>query len=208
MREVAPTRSAAMALADERQLMRQGYNFLDEKRVLLAGEMLRQLRGYQAREADLGAALREASRALAEAVERHGLDTLQVRAPAPSVQPAAPERSVLLGLAMFSAREHAPAASVADLSPEIEACRQAFARVVTLSADVAWRAGNLTRLMHEYKRTERRARALENVLLPEVEEALKAVGEQLDAGDREEVIRARWASRAEGWGVTTARQPR
>jgi vacuolar-type H+-ATPase subunit D/Vma8 len=41
MREVLPTRSAAMELADERKLMRQGYEFLDEKRMLLATEMLR-----------------------------------------------------------------------------------------------------------------------------------------------------------------------
>ena len=44
MAEIAPTRSAALALADERELMRQGYRFLDEKRVLLASEMLRRLR--------------------------------------------------------------------------------------------------------------------------------------------------------------------
>ena len=36
MREVTPTRSVALELADERRLMRQGYEFLDEKRMLLA----------------------------------------------------------------------------------------------------------------------------------------------------------------------------
>ena len=41
MAEIVPTRSAALELADERDLMRQGYRFLDEKRVLLASEMLR-----------------------------------------------------------------------------------------------------------------------------------------------------------------------
>ena len=49
MREITPTRSAVLELADERKLMRQGYDFLDEKRMLLASEMLRQLHDYQKR---------------------------------------------------------------------------------------------------------------------------------------------------------------
>jgi V/A-type H+-transporting ATPase subunit D len=49
VREITPTRSAALELADEHRLMRQGYEFLDEKRMLLATEILRQLRAYQER---------------------------------------------------------------------------------------------------------------------------------------------------------------
>ncbi len=53
MREVTPTRSTAIELADERKLMRQGYEFLDEKRMLLAAEMLSQLEIYQQRSDEL-----------------------------------------------------------------------------------------------------------------------------------------------------------
>ena len=87
MREVTPTRSAALELADERRLMHQGYEFLDEKRTLLAAEMLRQLRIYQEHSDALVATMSEAAAALAAAVERHGLDDLQAYpvpdAPAP-----------------------------------------------------------------------------------------------------------------------------
>lgn len=48
MREVTPTRTSAIELADERKLTRLGYEFLDEKRMLLATEMLRQLGGLSA----------------------------------------------------------------------------------------------------------------------------------------------------------------
>ena len=55
-------------------------------------------------------------------------------------------------------------------------------------------AANLHRLGREYRRTERRAKALENVLMPEVEAALAHVNEQLEITDREDIIRARrWA---------------
>ena len=45
----------------------------------------------------------------------------------------------------------------------------------------------------EYRRVERRAKALENVLMPEVEASLKRVTEQLDVMDQEETVRVRTA---------------
>lgn len=197
MREVTPTRSNAIDLADERKLMRQGYEFLDEKRMLLATEMLRQLRIHQQRTEEFAAAMKSAAAALAAAIERHGLDQLQVY-PAPP-PPAAPayERALFLGIVMLSAatpattETQAPAAI--DPSPEAKACRAAFEKLLWAAADSGARAGNLNRLAREYRRTERRARALEKVLLPEVEDAIRSVDEQLDMMEREEAVRTRWS---------------
>jgi V/A-type H+-transporting ATPase subunit D len=203
MREVAPTRSAAIELADERRLMRQGYQFLDEKRTLLAAEMLRQLKVYGARTDALSQATQDAAAALAAAIERHGLDQLQVY-PAPAAPSlAAPQRSLFLGLAMLTAQdialaEPADVPPAIDASPEAKACRAAFEKLTGLAADTAARAGNLERLAREYKRTERRAQALEKVLLPEVEDAIRRVDEQLDTMEREETIRTRWSGRKNG----------
>jgi V/A-type H+-transporting ATPase subunit D len=201
MREVAPTRSAAIALADERKLMRQGYDFLDEKRTLLASEMLRQLKLYQKQTEELAAATQDAADALALALERHGLDQLQSY-PAPAAPDISnPRRSLFLGLAMLTAAKAADnggdSPAVIDTSPEAKACRAAFESLLALSADTALRAGNLNRLAREYRRTERRAQALEKVLLPEVAEAIKQVNEQLDTMEREETIRTRWSSRSQ-----------
>jgi V/A-type H+-transporting ATPase subunit D len=199
MRDVTATRSTVIELADERKLMRQGYEFLDEKRMLLASEMLQRLRVFQERSEQFTDALKNAERALAAAVERHGLDGLQVY-PVPAA-PGAPghDRTLFLGIAMLTIRalaETTPAAARAiDPSPEAKACRAAFERLLGAVADLGACAGNLRRLAREYRRTERRAKALENVLLPEVEEAIKRVDEQLDTMDREEVTRTRWAGK-------------
>jgi V/A-type H+-transporting ATPase subunit D len=205
MREVTPTRSTAIELADERRLMRQGYEFLDEKRMLLATEMLRQLRIYQERSEAFTDDTKAAAGALAAAVERHGLDQLQAYpVPGPPVV-SDNEQSLFLGLVMLSAGEppkaQAPAAAAIDPSPEAKACRAAFERLVWAAADLAARAGNLNRLAREYRRTERRAKVLEKVLLPEVEVALKYIDEQLDMMEREETIRTRWSHK-----VTTAEE--
>ena len=201
MREVTPTRSTAIELADERKLMRQGYEFLDEKRMLLATEMLRQLKLYQQRSDELIAATKRAAQALAAAVERHGLDQLQLYPrPEPPRMPDS-KRTLFLGLVMLSVgeppKQEGPTAAAIDPSPEAKACRAAFETLLWASADMAARTGNLNRLAREYRRTERRARALEKVLLPEVEEAIKMIDEQLDMMEREEAIRTRWASRTE-----------
>ncbi len=199
MREVTPTPSAALELADERKLMRQGYEFLDEKRMLLAVEMLRQLRDYRRRFEQLVAETKDAASALAAAVERHGLDQLQVYPAHEAPATPANVRTLFLGLAMLSSGQPPRAAETGrvavDPSPEAKACRAVFEKLLWTSADVGLRAGNLARLAREYRRTERRAKALEKVLLPEVEDAIKRVDEQLDTMDREEAIRTRWSGR-------------
>ena len=43
----SPTRSAFLELKDERDLIREGYEFLDEKRMIVAQEMLIQLAAYR-----------------------------------------------------------------------------------------------------------------------------------------------------------------
>jgi V/A-type H+-transporting ATPase subunit D len=200
MRDIVPTRSAALALGEERRLMRQGFEFLDEKRMLLAGEMLRQLRLWEAHRAEWQEASRLARTGLAAAVERHGLDALQLH-PAPAAAPPPPAITPyrFLGVPMIEAEPveaaSAPVAAAIDPSPEAVAARLAFEKLARLSAAIGVSAGNLLRLAQEYRRIERRAKALENVLLPEVESALKQVVEQLDAVDQEEAVRVQSAGR-------------
>lgn len=199
MREAATTRSAALELVSERELMREGYEFLDQQRILLATEMLRQLKVYEQLFERFEAQRRVAARALEAAVERHGLDVLQIY-PAPS----APSidfvnEGGLLGVPLLGLGEFAEAASVPltslDPSPEAKACRRAFELLLRIAADLGAKASNLHRLGREYQRANRRAKALENVLLPEVDEAIKRVEDRLDAMDREELTHARWVKK-------------
>jgi V/A-type H+-transporting ATPase subunit D len=198
MPDLAPTRSAALALTEERTLMRQGFGFLDEKRMLLAAELLRLARRYEEATAEVEGRRRAANAALQAAVERHGLDALQLR-PAPAAAPATPpvRFAKFLGVPVTTSEKwriaDAPVPEAFDDSPEAAECRQAFARWLESTLEVGILAGNLERLGREYRRVERRAKALENVLMPEVEAALKRVTEQLDVMDQEEAVRVRTA---------------
>jgi len=194
-----PTKSAALALADERDMMRQGYEFLDEKRMLLASEILDQLRIYEERKKRFMESLREARYALADAVERHGIDNLQVYPPR-TLEPDTPERSesTFLGVPMvaydFEPEPGEHAFPPIDPSREADKCMQAFAELLAPLAELGATSSNLHRLAEEYRRTEKRARALENVLLPEVADRLKRINEHLETFEQEEAIRARLAA--------------
>lgn len=198
MAEIAPTRSAALALVDERALMRQGYDFLDEKRMLLAARLLRELEQHARERAELARRVADAATALRAALRRHGLDALQAQAHPPPPAPPEITRSGFLGVTLQQLAQPMAAAGAApapvDASPELDRCREAFAALLAPLTAAAVSAGNLERLAAEYRRTERRALALENVLLPEVDRTLARIEDQLELADQEEAVRIRIAA--------------
>jgi len=192
MNERNPTRTALLELQEERHAMREGHVFLDEKCLLLAGEMLRQL----ARHATLARALREAHEAAMSALQaalgRHGLDGLQVQPPGTLPQAVLDVRTCsLVGVRLQDATWHAdpPVAepSVAA-SPEAAGCRLAFAALAAAAAPLAAVSGNLERLSQEYRRSVRRARALQDVLLPELERELRGIEGGLEELEQQDLI--------------------
>ncbi|WP_158288884.1 V-type ATP synthase subunit D [Rubrivivax albus] len=210
MADLPATQANRMALADERTLMRQGHTFLDEKRVLLATETMRRLRAHQAEEAALVEALQAAAAALRAALQRHGRSGLAAQPVAsPAVAPGL-QAARFLGVTVLEVapaerpddEARVPATTAADPSPDAEACRAAFAALLAPLAALAVSAGNLERLASEYRRTERRALALENVLLPEVAQALGRIDEQLTLTDQEEAVRIRQAARTQTGSIT------
>jgi V/A-type H+-transporting ATPase subunit D len=199
---VVATRVALLELRDERRLVQEGYELLDEKRVLLATATLRELAAYTAARQRLQSLWQAARDGLASAVEVHGFEDVTV-APQASLADALlrTSRRRFLGLILTDATLDAPPCTwqhppLAD-TPELRQCASAFRAVAVELVAQAARASNLRRLVEEYRRTERRARALENVLLPEIDGALAFIEEQLDAVDQEEAIRVRNAARAQ-----------
>ncbi len=197
-RDLTPTRSVHLELRDERRMVREGYGFLDEKRIMLASEILVQLKQYNAGFHRYTDCQTEAAAALAAAAARHGLDGLEVY-PAADLREATIETAKrrFLGVAQIAVKWDDAAAvttyPAVNPSPEARHCAAVFARLLGHAAELAALAGNLRRLAAEYGRTERRARALENVVLPEIDESVRFVGEQLDAVDQEEAVRVRYA---------------
>jgi V/A-type H+-transporting ATPase subunit D len=208
--EVAATRVALLELRDERRLVQEGYDLLDEKRVLLATEILRQLRQHTALRLTQQEQWQAARAALGAALEVHGFDDLTVEPPLSLADARVlVERRTFLGLPLRTASlEAGPPVLVAPpvrSTPELRRTGATFGALVAgLVAQAALEA-NLRRLVAEYRRTERRARALENVLLPEIDRSLRSIEEQLDAVDQEEAVRVRNAAQGGQPGSATSR---
>ena len=195
--ETSPTRSAFLELREERQVVREGFEFLDEKRVILAKEMIGRLKAYEALRKTYRDRHRQAVVAMARALGRHGLDELEVYPPARLNEFKLETREQpFLGVTLIDGSTRlaaGPGQPAVNPSPEARSCIQHFADLVRLGLDMAVQRACLERLIDEYIRTERRARALENVVLPEISEALEFINEQLEAVDQEEAIRVRTA---------------
>lgn len=200
-REITPTQSAFLELKEERAGMQEGYGFLDEKRLILAAEILAELGRYEQEMTGLCAVYRQAGAALRAAVARHGLEGLDLypRAATPFVELPMTSRSVL-GVRVYTAAwqtaEQQILDSAVDASPEAAACRDTFMDLVTRAARLAVHAGNLERLRLEYTSTAWRARALEDVLLPEIDDTLMAIDAALEELEREETMRVRQVRRS------------
>ena len=172
--------------------MHEGYVFLDEKCLLLAGEMLRELAHYGELERAFALAWDAGIVALQAAVARHGLEGVQTYPPG-DLRGALVRRipRTLMGVHLQDADFAAAAVAVppaVDASPEAETCRRAFRDLVARAAPLAAVAGNLERLYHEYRRAVRRARALQDVLLPEVAASVHEIETRLEELEQEDAI--------------------
>lgn len=193
---IIPTQSALLELKEERTGLQEGYRFLDEKRLILAAEIVAEIARYEQEKAAFDADYAAAGKALEAAVARHGLQELALY-PALDDSQAALELSErkVIGVALQEVRlvgqASGPASPSVAASPEADACRAAYRGLMEKAARLAAMSANLERLRVEYARTARRARALEDVLLPEVQENLARVEAALEELEREESVRAR-----------------
>ena len=199
--QTVPTHAAVLELKSEQIVVTEAYDFLDEKRLLLAAELLRQLAAYEHLLQDLEILRQQALSAVAHAVAQHGLQGLSVY-PAAAIKTARfdTETRNFMGVVLADTRLQLPddSATVAAACPssEARACQLVFRQMLEVSSQLAGLSGNLHRLLVEYRLTERRARALENVILPEIEQTLRVMTTHLEELEFEDAVRVRVRSKA------------
>ena len=198
----AATRSAYLELLDEQRLVQEGYDFLDEKRVMLASRVLDLLNRYERLQREFQDRYAAAIRALAAAIGRHGVDGLSVY-PNLDLSTAAIEthHERFLGISLvkydLTLGEMATVGAPVLVSPEIRRCISRYRQLLSLLPGLAALECNLRRLEREFIQTDRRARALDNVLLPEIARGLQEIDDQLETQQLEEGIRVRHAAERE-----------
>jgi V/A-type H+-transporting ATPase subunit D len=135
------------------------------------------------------------------AVARHGQHGLRVAPAAHSTQTVQTQRHALLGVPMLAATLAGPAPvapPAVNPSPEAKVCRRAYAALLPKLTELAAVSRNLARLYAEYRKTVRRVRALQDLLLPEVEQQLAAVETGLEELEQDEAGFLQRAAQAAG----------
>lgn len=196
MAEGSASRAALLALRRDRRVIEEGHRFLDERRVALAHELLRRAHAYAEHRAALLQRHQQARTALAAAVGRHGLEGVQVYPPWTLAAAGVARQAVaFLGLELIdSARLQLRAtedrAAVLRTSEAVQ-CARAFRALAQDAVALAGEVASLLRLAAEYRRTERRVRAIENIVLPEARGDERRIEGALEELDQEEVLRSR-----------------
>ena len=180
-----------------------GLRFLDEKRVLIGQAIMHALDDYTAITRSFADLQARAFRALSSAIGWHGLEELQVYPPRSLDAAAVHARMTsFLGVRLLEDAvlavelgSNEPSRWPSLPSPIANHCRDLFAELTQEAARLAALSGNLLRLLDEYRRTERRVHALENVVLPEVEAEESQMRATLDEVDTEDAVRVHLATR-------------
>lgn len=194
------SRAALLEVRREREVIAEGYAFLDEKRTQIAQEILRRLDDYESVQARIDELFNRAFEHLAIALEAHGLAGLNAH-PSTDMHADAVDPGIYSFLGTRIAREPAMKLTPADEENGANApwrtgfgteAGRAFAEILVLLPRLATERANLERLGDDFTRTHRRAKALEDVLLPEMKALEQTMEEGLDANDLEEASRIRW----------------
>jgi len=203
MEQISPTRSELLSRRAQIRLARQGADLLRNKREALVREFLSELQRFVDTRQALSRELARARQSLMRALAVDGPEALASAG-------LASRRSVELQTAMKSiwgtkivevTTDYVPRTSAdrgfsaAGSSARIDETADRFEDVLELLLRVAPLDRKLTRLAEEIRRTSRRVNALEQRMLPSLEEQVQYIRGVLDQREREDVLRLKHLKR-------------
>ena len=193
MAKLAPTKGNFLAEKKRLELARTGYELLDKKRNILIREMMQLIDTASELQDRIESTFGEAYAALQRANITCGIrpdlaedvpldDSLSVR-----------YRSVMgVEIPIVECNKSLPSIPPYGLSESNSALDEAFLRfaeVKNLSAVMAEVENSVYRLADAIKKTQKRAKALKNIIIPETEASVKEISSMLEEKDREEFAR-------------------
>jgi V/A-type H+-transporting ATPase subunit D len=188
---VPATKSNLIRLREELSFAREGKNLLTQKREVLVSELLRLHEDARKVREELDDLLARAYEAFGEAAMIEGFDALarlSLGAP-PGPQVKIHERSVMGVIVPIieepPERQWRPTYGLAGASVAADRASELFQEVADKLFEVAEIETAIYRLAVETRKTLRRERALENLLIPQYAATVKFIQENLEERERE-----------------------
>ena len=194
---IPPTRSNLLQLKSSLVFAREGYTILDKKREVLTMELLSMESRAEEQQKKVASLMEKAYRALELAWLTMGRE--KVEWATISVSNATEVDVInhgLMGVPLPSITSYGSPPtltySLADTMAFLDEANRAYKEVLVEIPLLASLEVSVRRIAAELKKTQRRVNALERIFIPNFEETIRFIQDNLEEQDREEVFRMQW----------------
>jgi len=203
MRDI-PSKTALLARREELALVSEGKSVLEERRDILARELLELIRHCETLVESFEKHYQDAWQTLQYAVLRYGpTGFLGFEAYVPKNETDKRQfwkRVNRAGVSWLEANAEPEGFLPTEptrthLPPEIDAALKAFRNLQASALTLAQSENNLQRMSLAFESVQQRVNALEHIVLPETTRAIKSIEEGLEQIDREQMVGVLWLKR-------------
>ena len=201
MANMLPTKGNLMAAKRSRSLAQTGYELMDRKRNILIRELMALMDTAKDLQSQIDTVFTQAYASLQAANVRLGIcdriaeavdvdDSLEIR-----------YRSVMgVELPHIPGESSAPRPEYgfADTSSLLDDCYLKFHKVKELTRRLAEVETSIYRLAQAIKKAQKRANALKNIVIPDLDNTIRFITEALEEKEREEFVRLKVIKRQTG----------
>lgn len=192
MAAVLPTKGNLMSAKRSRELAQTGYELMDRKRNILVREMMERIEGASAFQEEIDRTFAEAYAALRRAHIELGLCDHIAEGVALDESLTIQWRSVM-GVELPRIPNNAPPPrpeySMVYSSPALDEAYIKFRQVKDLTRRMAEMETSIYRLAQAIKKAQKRANALKNIVIPNLDQTIRVITEALEEKEREEFVR-------------------
>jgi len=191
--DIPPTKSSLRRLKEDLAFAYEGYDLLNQKREILAIEIMRHIGEIRKMEAALAGVLGELYAAYRAAAVDMGSDTL--------TRKSCSERRTyffhmeftkLMGLRLpkivLSFKRHRITATLPGTTAAYDEAKEKSRMALGALAEYATITKAIMMLSRELKKVQRRVNALEKIFIPQREEAKKYISDRIEEMEREEIF--------------------
>lgn len=191
---MVPTKGNLIIAKNTLKLSKTGYELLDKKRNILIREMMALIESAKQIQSKIDTTFSDAYAALQRANLEMGIDAVEKIGFAVDVEESLEVkfRSVMgveIPIVIMDEDEFEPVCGFGDTTVSLDIARKRFDEVKKLTRLLAQIENSVYRLADSIKKTQKRANALKNVMIPRYEAETRMIRNALEEKEREEFSR-------------------
>ncbi len=191
---MVPTKGNLIIAANTLKLSKTGYELLDKKRNILIREMMSLIESAKQIQGRIESTFSEAYAALQQANIEMGIDAVEKIGIAVDIEDSVEVkfRSVMgveIPIVIMDEDNSLPVYGFEDTTISLDAARKRFEEVKKMTKLLAQIENSVYRLADSIKKTQKRANALKNIMIPRYEAETKQIQNALEEKEREEFSR-------------------